>query len=289
VISGNGGLEARIYNRMQVVTKLAVAAVLSTGLAALCSAQQAGFRDLTTSWRVPADHVPSPSSATCPNLRSTVSDGEIAQAPAGSPASADKIELTVAEISPPKLRVGGVFIATVRLKNIGADKILIPWQPDGEQVAHVSADGTEEKYEVADISFRLTASAKKSIAIPLQSEGALFAQPGDPAAYLAISPGRWVDIKLKATVSCGLDNCESEVKADDHAVLTAWWYQRVLTHRVKDCTEDHGAYKVREVDSAPFTVVVLPPPTRSHGATKPHATRSNVAMGVIPAGGFSAR
>lgn len=232
--------------------------------AAACSAQQAGTRDLTTAWRAPDDHVPAPSSASCENVHSTLSNGDQTQA-----TSAEKIELAIADISPARLRVGEDFVATVRLKNVGTGKITIPWQPDGEQVTRVSSDGTEEKYEVADVSFRISASGKKTLAIPLQTEGALFAQPGDPAAYLQIDPGQWVDIKLKATVACGLDDCRSDVQPDDHAVLTAWWYQRVLTHRVKNCTEDHGVTKVREVDSAPRIVVVRPAATPSKGTARP--------------------
>jgi hypothetical protein len=181
----------------------------------------------------------------------------------------DKIEFTIQEIVPIKPSVGGHFSALVRLKNIGENTILIPWQPDGEQVTHVSDDGTEEKYEVADVSFRLAAGGKKSIAIPLRSEGALFAQPGDPAAYLQLDSGRWVDIKLRVAVVCGLEDCRSDIKPDNHGVLTASWYQRVLTHRVKDCNENHGAYTVRELDSAAFPVIVRPavapsPPGTSH-------------------------
>jgi hypothetical protein len=170
------------------------------------------------------------------------------------------------------------------LKNIGTDKILIPWQPDGEQIAHVSADGTEEKYEVADVSFRLAASGKKSIAVPLHSEGALFAQPDDPVSYLTIEPGHWADVKLRGTVACGLDNCRSDVQVDDHAVLTAWWYQRVLTHQVKDCNEVHGAYTVREVDSAPLPIVVRPAPALSNSTRKQFVKNPNLASDTLPAG-----
>jgi hypothetical protein len=264
---------------MRLQAKSTFAAVLALGLSATCPAQQAGFRDLTSFWRAPDDHVPPPLSSVCPNVRSTVSDGELVQA---TPASAEKLQLTIAEIAPLKLRLGKDFIATVRLKNIGTVKILIPWQPDGERVTHVSADGTEEKYEVADVSFRLTASGKKSIAIPLHSEGALFAQPGDPATYLTIEPGHWVDVKLKANVACGLDNCRSDVQADDHAVLTAWWYQRVLTHQVKNCNEDHGAQTVREVDSTPLPIAVRPAPVSSPGTSHPPAAPENIASGILP-------
>jgi hypothetical protein len=71
--------------------------------------------------------------------------------------------------------------------------------------------------------------------------------------------GNWIDIKLHARVECGLENCVGNLQPDDKAALTAWWYQRVLTHRVSGCEETHGSYTVREVDSSPFTVVVKNP------------------------------
>jgi hypothetical protein len=264
-------------------------AALTLGFAANCLAQQSGFRDLTTSWRAPEDHVPSPPSATCPNVKHTISDGDQETPSPAPPARPNKIDLTITEISPPKLRLGEDFTARVRLKNVGPAKILIPWQPDGEQVARVSPDGTEEKYEVADVSFRLAAGGKKSVAIPLLSDGALFAHPDDPATYLPIEPGHWVDIKVKATVACGLDNCRSDIQSDEHSVLTAWWYQRVLTHHVKDCTEDHGVDKVRGVDSAPLPVAVRPAPAPSNSTRKQSAQNPDLASDTLPAGSRSER
>jgi hypothetical protein len=233
-------------------------------------AQQVGYRDLTTSWRAPEDHIPSPSSTTCPTVKSTISDGAIVkgvQIQSAVSERRDKIEFIIQEIAPLKPSVGGQFSALVRLKNIGESRILIPWQPNGEQVTRVSDDGTEENYEVADVSFRLATGGKKSIAVPLRSEGALFAQPGDAAAYLRLDSGGWVDIKVKVAVVCGLEDCRSDIKPDDHGVLTASWYQRVLTHHVKDCNENHGAYTVRELDSAVFPVVVRPAVTPSLPST----------------------
>ncbi len=230
-------------------------AILCFTLSLSCEAQQVGYRDLTTSWRAPEDHIPSPPAEDCPNLKRRISEGETAVTPGEN--QAQPLQLTIIEIVPSRLRIGGDFTGTVRLKNTGTSAVRIPWQPDGEKAARVSEDGTEEKYEVADVNFRL-GSAQKGAPLPLQSEGALFAYPDDPAAYIEIEPGHWVDIKMKGTVVCGLENCLGDVKADDHAILTAWWYQRILRHRVKDCTEDHGSYKVRQLDSAPFPVVVRP-------------------------------
>ena len=259
---GNSPPEVRIYTPMRLLPRVFRAALV-LGLAAACAAQQAGYRDLTISWRAPEDHIPTPSSAVCPSVRSTVSDGDPRQLPSAPGKPGDKLEFTVRQIVPAELHVGEDFTATVRLKNAGATQVLIPWQTDGEQVVRVSKDGKQEIYEVADVAFRLKTGDKKRAPMFLQSDGALFAHPDDHASYLALEPGRWVDIKLKGAVVCGLSDCLAEAEADDHAVLTAWWYQRVSTHRVDGCQEDHGAYTVRQLDSSPYPLAIRGPATLS--------------------------
>jgi hypothetical protein len=90
----------------------------------------------------------------------------------------------------------------------------------------------------------------------LSSEGALFADPDDPSTYVTLAPGNWLEIKLKGVVECGAAKCLGALVADSAGVLTAWWYQRVLTHKVTGCEENHGSIDVRQVDSAPLRVVV---------------------------------
>ena len=218
-------------------------------------AQMAAFRDLTQGSRVPSEHLSIPTSCDKP-------DSSIADSP--SPASNDaagqskSLELTIVQVSPAKLEIGNDFTASVRLKNVGNVAILIPAIADGEQLQPASNPASEEKYEVGDVSFRLL-SGKGKIAVYLDSSGALFADPDNKASYLELAPGKWLDIKTHARVECGLENCAAEIHPDNKAVLTAWWYQRVLVHRVSGCAETHGSVKVRELDSAPFTVVVKNP------------------------------
>jgi len=260
--------------------------VVAMGFAS-CFAQLSGSRDLTTFWRAPDDHVPAPSSDSCPAVKSTISGGAMVNGVPTEAAAAErprKIELAIVRISPAKLQVGRAFTATIRLKNAGAAALRIPWQPDGEGVVHASADGTEQ-YEVADVSFRLAAVGKSGPATPLESEGALFAQPSDSATYLSVAPGQWVQITLKGTVACGLLHCVGDIKPTEHAMLTAWWYQRVLTHRVNGCTENHGAYTVRELDSAPMPVVVQPQEGsgRGNGHTEsPNSSPGEPLQRVLP-------
>ncbi|MGH9516985.1 MAG: hypothetical protein ACRD3P_15050 [Terriglobales bacterium] len=238
--------------------------VLVLGFAAVpCLAQLVASRDLTTGWRVPSEHIAIPE--TCDKPRASVIDGD--QAKAGT-VTAKNLELTIVDTSPAKLEIGNDFNATVRLKNIGTTPVLVPSVADGEQVLRSVANAHEEKYEVADISFRLTTGMPHSIPIYLNTAGALFANPDDKASYLALQPGKWLEIKLHARVECGMENCMGEIQPDSKATLSAWWYQRVLSHRVTGCEDTHGSFTVRELDSSPFTVEVTEPTPKMSAAVR---------------------
>jgi hypothetical protein len=237
---------------------------LVTELAAVPGfAQLVASRDLTSGWRVPSEHIALPE--TCDKPRSSVMDGE--QVDRDSVKTKD-LELTIVEISPAKLEIGNDFNATVRLKNVGTKAVPLPAAADGERVLHTSADGTEETYEVGDISFRVLTGKSHGIPVYLNSAGALFANPDDKASYVALEPGKWLEIKLHARVECGMEDCMGEIEPDSKAVLTAWWYQRVLSHKVNGCEETHGSYIVRELDSAPFTVEVTSPAPKMSAAAR---------------------
>lgn len=233
--------------------------------AVIVSAQMVGSRDLTSNWRAPSERISVPQ--TCAQSGSSIaSDGS------GHQADANSLELAIVAISPSALEIGNDFTATVRLKNAGQKSVLVPSTADGEQVARISSDGTEEKYEVGDISFRLVSGKDKDRRTPvfLNSSGALFADPDDNKSYVSLGPGNWLDIKLKTTVECGLEECLGGIQPDNHAVLTAWWYQRVLTHKIDGCDEKHGSFKVREVNSAPFLVAVRNSSSQAPGAAPQH-------------------
>lgn len=166
------------------------------------------------------------------------------------------LELTIVATSPAKLEIGSDFTATLRLKNSGSKPVLVPSVADGESVVRTPpAEATEEKYEVGDVSFRLATGKQRNTPAFLDSAGALFADPADATSYISLASGNWIEMKLNGTVVCA-EKCLSEIQADNQATLSAWWYQRVLTHRVSGCDESHGSREVLEVDSAPFTVVV---------------------------------
>ena len=248
------------------ITIAAAGIVFVFGVAAVPSlAQLVASRDLTSGWRVPSEHIAIPE--TCDKPRSLMTNNDEAKA---DPTKNKDLELTIVETTPAKLEIGNDFNATVRLKNVGTTTVLVPSIADGEQVLRSAVNATEEKYEVGDISFRLTTAKPHSIPIYLNSAGALFANPEDKASYLALEPGKWLEIKLHARMECGMENCLGQIQPDSKAALTAWWYQRVLSHKVTGCEETHGSFTVRELDSAPFTVEVTDPTPKMSAAARPY-------------------
>lgn len=234
--------------------------------------QSVGSWDLTSELSVPQERLPSPSAQACDKVRSSISEGSSSDLPEAEPRGTETLELSIVSVSPAALVIGEEFIANVRLKNTGMKPVLVPSLNSGEQISP-GTDASREEYEVADITFRL-ASGKNRTPIFLDSSGALFARPTDKGSYLALNPGNWVDLKVKGTVTCGAAKCLADIQPDGKAVLSGWWYQRILTHRVNGCDENHGTYEVRELNSTPFNVVVREGapktrhiPNRNHAST----------------------
>ena len=218
-------------------------------------AQQAGMKDLSVvDSRVPADHVPGPSIGSCPTVKTNITRG-LRKPDENSDPGKDPVTLTIESASP--LHIGGDFTATVRLKNQGATALQIPWEADGERVTRISASGQEESYEAADIALILKSADGKQKIVWLDAGGVLFAHPELKSSYLELSPGQWADIKVKGKLTCTQEDLPcSKIVPDPHGLLSAWWYQRELTHQVHDCNDDHGNTVIREMNSKELPVVV---------------------------------
>jgi hypothetical protein len=236
-------------------------------LSGLGFAQQAGVKDLTVvDSHVPAEHVPGPSIGECPTVNSGITNP--ARKPdVGRTTANDSLELSVNKVS--ALHVGEPFTATVRLKNLGSSTVMVPWETDGERVTRISESGQEENYEATDIALILKSADAKQKIMWLEGGGALFAHPDIKTSYLEIPAGQWVDVKVKGTLSCAHEDLPcAKIKPDPHGLITAWWYQRELTHQVHDCNDDHGNTVIRELDSKELPVVV-------HAAAAPAKSSAN--------------
>lgn len=230
-------------------------------LAACSFAQSAGFKDLVaTPSQPPQDHLARPGKDVCPLMNTGIADNGAGPKPDSARTPDPGVELAIATVSPAVLHIGELFTAVLRVKNVGSDPVLLPWETNGESVTRTSAGGEQESYEAVDIALRLKSGTHQLAPVWLRTAGALFGHPELKSSYIALQPGQWVDIKLKGTVACSDEGLPcGKLVADKHGALTAWWYQRQLTHRIHGCDEDFGNSVVRELESKPFEVAVTRP------------------------------
>jgi hypothetical protein len=227
-------------------------------LAACSFAQSAGSKDLTVNVpQPPQDHLARPAEEVCPSMNTGISDGrETGRVDTAAPQSKMNVEFSIIKISPAELRINQGFTATVRLKNIGPNTLLFPWETDGESVTRIAAGGEEENYEAVDIALRLRSGTQQIAPVWLKSAGALFAHPEVKSSHIAIKPGQWVDVTMKAQVHCSEGLPCGKIIPDRHGIMTAWWYERQLTHRIHGCDENYGNFVIRELESKPLQVIV---------------------------------
>ena len=246
------------------MTKACLVGILLLLLGGVGLAQQAGFKDLTSvQSRVPAEHVPGPPLGACPTVKTHVQNGALT--PALGAEKQDAVEFTIDSVSP--LHIGGNFTATVRLKNIGTQPLLIPWETDGERVTRVSEDGQKESYQATDIALILKSPGQRPAW--LDASAVLFAHPEVKASYLEVPPGQWAEIKINGKLACGEEELPcGKIAPEKNATLTAWWYERELTHQVHDCNEDHGNFVIREMDAKPLPVTVSATPAEKKSKEK---------------------
>ena len=98
---------------------------------------------------------------------------------------------------------------------------------------------------------------RRTAPVSLKASGALFADPDLNVGGMELLPGHWVDIRIKGAVECAFTGpiC-IDFAADGNGELVTRWYERVATHRVDGCDEDHGNFVKRELESVPLRVAV---------------------------------
>jgi hypothetical protein len=170
----------------------------------------------------------------------------------------DHLDLSIVNAQPERRDDQPRLTITVRLKNLNVYvPAEIPWEIS--PVVPVQADPHDPavSYEAASmwIWMKLPKPSREIASLP--GGVSFWAQPGNPAHHLKLHPGEWVDIKFSVGVIC--DSIHAQVCTHflngDAVQLTAWWYERDLTHVRKGCVVTDNAYTSREFESSPFEYI----------------------------------
>jgi hypothetical protein len=232
--------------------------------ASLAFGQEAGYRELQlpqahdkqTANREGTKQTTAATQSECPDGDSvTITDGEAVD----REAKADKIEITILDVTPSVVQEGSEFLVTMRIKNLGKRALRVPWLDTYPEPQNPD----DYEYDLAYINVNLKTGTKDSW---LESAIELIGVPGDARTYLLLDPGHWITLKAHVLATCHLPKeswaC-SPVVSDDRASLTGRWVERHSTHKHVNCSYVNGSYyyRSRESRSAPFTLAVRAPQT----------------------------
>jgi hypothetical protein len=183
----------------------------------------------------------------------------------------EKLRLEIVNADPKIVHPGSSLLVTVRLVNVGANSVLVPWdtplvKPD------IEPETGNLSWDAASISlYFATQGDRRSSRI--KGEALLVAAPSRREQHVELLPGQWLDVKFKAAVECDSVDypaCDA-LPANRNAELTADWWERLSTYEDDGCNKRKGTYELRTVNSEPLPVVYdTPAPTGKKDSTSRH-------------------
>ena len=183
----------------------------------------------------------------------------------------EKLNLEIVSVDPRLVYDGTRLAITVRLKNLGDLPVLVPWQTTQVEPDTDPKTG-DTSYESATIHLTFGTLKDRKQYTYLKGEVTFVAVPSNRAQYLELLTGQWVDVKFNAAIECSSKEtwaCK-QFHADEHAQLTAHWWEWLFTREKKGCGGMRGAYKSRTLESSPLEVVyVASPPSDEKKAAPP--------------------
>jgi hypothetical protein len=177
-----------------------------------------------------------------------VSDGVIV------PDVPEKLQLEIVNTDPRLVYDGTTMVVTVRLKNVGDQHVLVPWETHPIEPDVDPNDGTTS-YESATVHLTFGTLGDRQASY-LKGQATLVAAPNNRAQHVELLSGQWVDVKLRSVIECASKEpwaCKP-FRADKNARLTADWSEWLYT---RGCKEGNSAYKSRTLESAPVEVVYV--------------------------------
>ena len=183
----------------------------------------------------------------------------------------EKLHLEIVSADPRLVYDGTAMMITVRLKNVGDLPVLVPWQTNQVE-PDIDPKTGDTSYESATIHLTFGTLEDRQHYTYLKGEATLAAAPSNRAQHLELLAGQWVDLKFKAALECHSKEtwaCK-QFHADEHAQLTAHWWEWLFTREEKGCGGMRGAFKSRTLESTPIEVVyVVSPPSDEKTAPAP--------------------
>jgi len=170
----------------------------------------------------------------------------------------EKLQLNIVSSEPRLVYDQTPMTITVRLKNVGDQPVLVPWETHQVEF-DIDPETGDTSYESATIHLTFGNLEDRKDFSYLKGEATLVAAPSRREQHIELLSGQWVDVKFKATLECASKESWSckPFHADEHAQLAAHWWEWLFTYEEKGCSGWRGAYKSRTLDSSPMELVYV--------------------------------
>jgi hypothetical protein len=183
----------------------------------------------------------------------------------------EKLRLEIVSANPTVLHPGSSLFVTVRLVNVGANSVRVPWdtplvKPD------IEPETGNLSWDAASIYLNFSTRGDRQSGSRLKGEASLVAAPSRREQHVELLPGQWLDVKFKVAVECDSVNypaCRA-LPANRNAELTAYWREWLSTYGDDGCNKRKGTYESWKVVSEP---VPLAYDTASPASEKQFAPR----------------
>jgi len=182
----------------------------------------------------------------------------------------EKLQLEIVAVDPRLVYDGAAMVVTVRVKNIGDLPVLLPWESNRVE-PDIDAKSGDTSYESASIHLTFGTREDRKHYTYLKGEATLTAAPSNRVQHLELLSGQWADVKFKAAVECASKEtwaCK-QFQADEHAQVTAHWWEWLFTRQEKGCGGMRGAFKSRTLESSPLEVVYVASPSDGKKSAPP--------------------
>ena len=218
-------------------------------LAAVTAAQGVGYKDLTNEQPNPIIHRRLLAAASCAG-EFVGGGGSFALA---CPPATYPFRLSLVSVDQTEFPIGGQTTVLLRLENVGHDSAFVPWTTDSDVFERPDGTGTYLHVDVDVVASLVEETGNAYFRIPVHLYGAEVV----PGSLWKLSPGEWVEVKLKLALNCKEENFHCTLLRPGPAKLSITWTESQRTETYGECSIHGASTRLRMLTSDSLAVEVL--------------------------------
>jgi len=206
--------------------------------AVLVSAEPTGYKDLTQEAPNPLQHKKFHFDSSCDGTEN--SNGTTAIA---CPAKTYPFALSLLDVEPKDISIGGEAVVLLRLTNVGHDPAIVPWGTNPDLIELPNENGSYEYLESNLTASLVSARGSARFRIPVSMYGTEEVE----GTIKQINPGDSVEIRSKLALDCKSEERRCSLLSPGIAKLSFIWSEHRRGAIYEKCKIDYSSTRLREL------------------------------------------